>query len=100
VTLPAAHDNEPVFAEPWQAEAFALTLALTEAGHVSRAEWTGLLSAAIAAQPDGDYYEQWVSALETLCAAHGIVDSEAIDQREDEWRQAYLRTPHGAPVNL
>jgi nitrile hydratase accessory protein len=92
--------DDPVFAEPWQAEAFALTLALTDAGHVTRAEWTALLSAAIAAEPHRDYYEQWVSALETLCAVHGIADSEAIEQREIAWRQAYRRTPHGAPVNL
>jgi len=42
-------DNEgPVFAQPWQAQAFAMTLELHRAGHFSWSEWAEHLCAEIA----------------------------------------------------
>ena len=107
--LPARpRDGEgPVFAEPWEAQAFALTLKLHEAGHFTWAEWTETLSAEIkAAQARGDpdlgdtYYRHWLAALERLAAEKGLVPTSALDARKAAWHQAFLDTPHGQPVAL
>lgn len=42
--LPSDSDG-PTFAEPWQAEAFALTVRLHEAGCFSWPEWAAMLAA-------------------------------------------------------
>ncbi|HET7882441.1 MAG TPA: nitrile hydratase accessory protein [Acetobacteraceae bacterium] len=98
----------PVFAEPWQAQAFALTMRLHEAGCFSWGEWTAALAAELrqAAErggPDNDaahYYEHWVAALEALATAKGLTDAASLDRRKQAWAAAYRRTPHGQPVEL
>jgi nitrile hydratase accessory protein len=97
----------PVFAEAWHAEVYALTASLIDGGLVTRAEWAEALGEAIrAAQAAGDadlgdtYYEHWLAALEGLCAAKGLALGPAVDQRAEDWREAYLHTPHGQPVEL
>ncbi len=104
--MPGDKDG-PVFAETWQADAFAMVVALTDAGVFTAAEWSDALGAAIrAAQADGDpdvgdtYYEHWVAALESLCEANGEIAAEVLDERQDAWRRAYENTPHGQPVEL
>ncbi len=104
--LPRDADG-PVFAEAWQAEAFATTMALLDAGLFTWAEWSNALSAAIiGAQRSGDpdfgdtYYQHWLMALESLCRTKGALDGAHIDQRQRQWRTAYERTPHGQPVEL
>jgi nitrile hydratase accessory protein len=96
--------DEPVFAEPWQAQAFALTVALHDKGMFSWDEWAQALSAAVRkadAAPDGrDYYERWLAALEGLLAAKGIAASPDIDALAAAWRRAAHATPHGKPVLL
>jgi nitrile hydratase accessory protein len=100
--------GDPVFAEPWQARAFALTLKLTEGGHFSRKEWSAALSQALrdptatcGAIDDGThYYEHWLTALETLARQKGLTDEVALSARKEAWRDAYHRTPHGKPVTL
>jgi nitrile hydratase accessory protein len=100
-------EEGPVFDEPWQAHAFALAVRLSEAGGFSWAEWTAFLSQEIrAAQEAGDpdlgfsYYHHWLSALERLCEAKGLVKSADRKIRQEQWREAYLHTPHGRPVEL
>jgi nitrile hydratase accessory protein len=100
-------EDGPVFDEPWQADAFAMTQALLEAGVVTSAEWMSALADAIAAhQRDGDpddgdtYYEHWLAALEAVCTAKGLAPPDEVDARAEQWRQAYLNTPHGRPVEL
>ena len=100
-------DEGPVFKEPWEAQAFALTLKLHEAGHFTWAEWTETLSAEInAAQARGDpdlgdtYYRHWLAALERLAAEKGLVPASDLATRKAAWRQAFLDTPHGQPVVL
>lgn len=108
-TLPALpRDLEgPVFNEPWQAQAFALAVRLAEAGCFTWSEWVEVLSQEIqAAQEKGDpdlgdtYYQHWLNALERICAEKGLVDHEGMRQRQQEWRRAYLNTPHGQPIEL
>jgi nitrile hydratase accessory protein len=100
-------DEGPVFAEPWQAHAFALTLRLAEAGCFTWPEWVAALTREIgAAQQRGDpdlgntYYQHWLHALERLCTEKGLAHSAELQGRKEEWRQAYLHTPHGQPVEL
>jgi len=102
--LPKDWDG-PVFAEPWQAQAFALTVKLHEAGHFTWAEWVEYLSREIAAPDPADaadaettYYLQWLAALEKLSAAKGLASSAEISARKGEWRAAYEDTPFGQPV--
>ena len=100
-------EGGPVFKEPWEAQAFALAVRLSEEGHFTWDEWAATLSdeiakARAAGDPDlGDtYYHHWVAALERLCAAKGLVALDLMGQRKEEWRQAYLNTPHGKPIEL
>ncbi|MEE8499006.1 MAG: nitrile hydratase accessory protein, partial [Kiloniellales bacterium] len=95
----------PVFAEPWEAQAFAIVLKLHEAGHFTWHEWTEHLSAEIkAAQARGDpdlgdtYYRHWLAALERITAAKGLVQGGDLGARKAAWARAYRATPHGQPV--
>jgi nitrile hydratase accessory protein len=104
--LPGDADG-PVFAEPWQAQAFALTVQLSRAGYFSWSEWADELAAVLREaaaqnpQDDGsDYYQFWLVALERLCLAKGLTDAPALDLRTVAWADAYRRTPHGRPVEL
>ena len=104
--LPRDADG-PVFAEPWQAQAFALTVQLSRAGHFSWREWADTLAAVLreaaahGAPDDGShYYDHWLVALERLCAAKGLADAVALEMRTAAWADAYRRTPHGRPVKL
>ncbi len=97
----------PVFAEPWQAQAFALAVKLSEQGHFTWKEWAAALSdelktAASRGEPDdgSHYYDHWLAALERLVAAKGLADPAALLARKEAWAEAYRRTPHGKPVEL
>jgi nitrile hydratase accessory protein len=97
----------PVFAEPWEAQAFALAVKLSEQGHFTWKEWAATLAdelkaAADRGEPDDGtrYYQHWLAALERLVVAKGLTDRDAMRQRKAEWTEAYLHTPHGQPVEL
>jgi nitrile hydratase accessory protein len=88
------------FAEPWEAEAFALAVALQERGVWTAAEWAEALGAEIARAPDAPYYRQWLAALETLVAAKGLTDAATLTRYAEAWGRAAERTPHGTPIEL
>jgi nitrile hydratase accessory protein len=97
----------PVFAAPWQAAAFAMTLALHERGVFTWAEWAETLADAIRdAQAHGDpdlgdtYYAHWLTALERITMAKGCVTRDVLSERRDAWDAAARRTPHGQPIEL
>jgi nitrile hydratase accessory protein len=97
----------PVFAEPWQAQAFAMALELSAQGHFTWKEWAATLGEELAAaasrgEPDDGsrYYEHWLAALERLVAAKGLADAAALAARKAAWADAYRHTPHGHPVEL
>ena len=95
--------DAPIFAEPWQAQAFALTLKLHEGGAFTWPEWAQALSAELALDPSDDgsrYYEHWVGALETLVTARSLAAPSDLAARKSEWAEAYRRTPHRLPVEL
>ena len=98
----------PVFAEPWQASAFALAVSLSHQGHFTWKEWAAALSdelkaAADRGEPDDDgsqYYHHWLAALERLVTAKGLTDPPELAARKEAWAEAYRHTPHGKPVEL
>jgi nitrile hydratase accessory protein len=97
----------PTFAEPWQAQAFALAVKLSEQGHFTWKEWAAALANVLKAatsrgEPDdgSHYYDHWLAALEHLAAVKGLVDSAALATRKEAWADAYRSTPHGVPVKL
>jgi nitrile hydratase accessory protein len=96
--------DAPVFAEPWQAEAFALTLALHEKGLFSWSEWAQSLSTEVkapdAAADGSDYYNRWLVALEKLLAAKGVTQRPEVDTMAAAWHRAAHATPHGKPILL
>jgi nitrile hydratase accessory protein len=89
-----------VFAEPWEAQAFALAVALQERGAFTATEWAEALGAEIARDPDAAYYRQWLAALEGLVASKGLTDAETLSRYADGWGRAAQRTPHGTPIEL
>jgi nitrile hydratase accessory protein len=109
VALPSLPRDEggPVFAEPWEAQAFALAVKLSEQGHFTWKEWAAALAdelkaAANRGEPDDGsrYYQHWLAALERLVAAKGLSDPAALLARKEAWAEAYRHTPHGKPVEL
>lgn len=88
------------FEEPWQAQAFALTIELHARGAFSWSEWATALAEAIAAAPGAPYYESWLAALEDLARAKTLIDDAELSRRKHAWEAAYLDTPHGKPVEL
>ena len=105
---PLPRDEEgPVFAEPWQAQAFALAVKLSEQGHFTWKEWASALADEIkTAKERGEvddgsrYYHYWLAALERLVAEKGLSNPSEMDARKEAWADAYRHTPHGKPVEL
>ena len=97
----------PVFKAPWEAQAFAMAVALNERGAFTWKEWAGTLAEVIAevkqrGEPDdgAGYYLHWLTALERIVARKGIVTEALLHRRRDEWDRAARATPHGQPIEL
>jgi nitrile hydratase accessory protein len=88
------------FAEPWEAQAFALAVALQDRGVFTATEWADALGAEIARAPDEPYYRQWLAALEHLVAEKGLTDANTLRRYAGAWGRAAERTPHGKPIEL
>ena len=104
--LPRDGDG-PVFAAPWQAQAFAMTLALYERGLFTWPEWADALAQAIRTAPAqagedaGDaYYRQWLQTLERMVATKGASSEGELERYRAAWDHAADRTPHGQPIEL
>ena len=100
-------DDGPVFNEPWEAQAFAMALALQERGIFTATEWSNALGAEIKrAQAAGDsdtgesYYRHWLAALERLISEKGVANRETLRRYHEAWDRAADRTPHGQPIEL
>jgi nitrile hydratase accessory protein len=104
--LPRDGDG-PVFDAPWQAQAFAMTLALYEQGLFTWPEWAQALAARIQASPaqageeaGAAYYRQWLETLEGIVAAKGASSAAELQRYRQAWDHAADRTPHGQPIAL
>ena len=100
-------EQQPVFAEPWEAHAFAIAVKLSEKGLFKWSDWTNALAEEIKeakdqGQPDfgNTYYQFWLSALETILLEKNILKKSDLKSMMEQWRRAYLSTPHGNPVKL
>lgn len=100
-------EGGPIFAEPWQATAFALAVRLSAEGHFTWKEWAAALAddlkaAAAHGEPDDGsrYYHYSLAALERLVVTKGLSDQAALLARKEAWADAYRHTPHGKPVEL
>ncbi len=91
-------NDERVFAEPWEAQAFALAVALNERGVFTWAQW----ASAFAAVPEesGSYYHRWLQTLERLVTERALTDGETLERYRHAWEHAAERTPHGTPIEL
>lgn len=104
--LPRDADG-PVFGAPWQAQAFAMTVALHERGLFTWPEWAGCLADCIVTAPAGAgedagdaYYRQWLAALEQMVARKGASSAAELQRYQQAWDHAADRTPHGQPITL
>ena len=100
-------EEGPVFAEPWQAQAFAIAVQLSAEGRFTWTEWTIALGEQLDAavkrgEPDNGsrYFEHWIAALEHLVVNKKLTNSAALGERKEAWADAYRHTPHGLPVEL
>jgi nitrile hydratase accessory protein len=97
----------PVFREPWEAQAFALAVALHERGVFTWSQWADTIGdeirrAQLAGDPDTGqtYYRHWLAALERIVVARQIADRITLARYHDAWDRAADRTPHGQPIEL
>jgi nitrile hydratase accessory protein len=104
--IPLDEDGS-VFREPWEAQAFAMALALHERGLFTWSEWAATLAEEIRrAQAAGDpdtgetYYRHWLATLERLVAQKGVAGADTLARYRDAWDHAADRTPHGEPIEL
>jgi nitrile hydratase accessory protein len=98
--LSAVAGETVVFAAPWEAQAFAITVKLHERGLFTWSEWAETLGAEIKLEPDRPYYESWLAALETISEAKSLLNREEREARVRAWDRAARATPHGQPILL
>lgn len=98
---------EPAFSEPWQAQVFAVTVHLNEAGHFTWPDWAARFSETLKRhglqkELDGgeDYFNAWLETLEAFLEDLGLSDAAEVARVKQDWERAYLSTPHGQPVTL
>lgn len=94
----ALSGNEPVFDEPWQAQAFAMTVNLHQSGLFEWTEWADALSAEVHSGIDRDYYHHWLQALEMIVAIKQLATVYELGDCAKAWQEAAERTPHGQPI--
>ncbi|WP_227267399.1 nitrile hydratase accessory protein [Roseobacter weihaiensis] len=98
---------EPAFSESWHAQVFAVTVHLNETGRLDWSDWATAFGATLkrhgldrSLNGGDDYFIAWLETLEDILAALGIAEAEELSRLKEAWAQAYLSTPHGAPVRL
>jgi nitrile hydratase accessory protein len=98
--------EDPVFAEAWEAQAFAMALLLHERGVFTWKEWSATLADEIkAAETGGEaddtkYYHHWLNALERLVVEKGVASADRLHDVAHAWEDAARATPHGHPIAL
>ena len=102
--LPSGAD-QPVFDEQWQAQALAMADLLIQSGQIEATDWSLTLGKYLKQwQSEADnmtsYYRAVLAALAELINQQKLLSMDQIAQREEDWKTAYLSTPHGQPVKL
>jgi len=88
------------FEEPWQAQLFALTLAMNEAGHFSWSEWAAVFGPRVQKASAERYWSIWAEALVVLLEKRGVTTREGVEALREKWQIAAEHTPHGEPIVL
>ena len=90
---------EQAFDQPWEVRAFAIAVAAFDKGRYEWPEFQQSLTEAIKRWEAGadatarwNYYEHWLTALETVLAANGLLSDEHLD----ETTRAVLCMPRNA----
>ena len=98
---------EPAFEAPWHAQVFAVTVHLNETGQFDWPEWAARFGATLKRHGldkelngGDDYFLAWLDTLEALLAERGVASEPERQLLRDVWADAYLRTPHGEPVQI
>lgn len=97
---------QPAFQAPWQAQAFAMVVALRRSGQLGGQEWANTFGRQIGSHPedatcrDAQYYLDLISALEALVTQRGMTDEASLARYRRGWERAIRRTPHGQPIKL
>jgi nitrile hydratase accessory protein len=89
---------EAPFSDPWEAQAFALAVELSDKGVFAWREFSAALGAEIkAAEAQGreaTYYSLWLAALERLLAGKGVVSAVVLDARQAAVKEAGASRAH------
>jgi len=93
------------FEAPWQAQIFAITVALNEAGAFEWRDWVTVFSAELKAGGDGasgnqGYWRTWLFVFERFLAERGVASVDQMGALAQAWQEAARETPHGAPIEL
>ena len=97
---------QPAFQSPWQAQAFAMVVALRRSGQLGGQEWANIFGREIASHPENEacrdeqYYLDLIAALESLVTQRGMTDAQSLERYQRGWERAIRRTPHGKPIKL
>ncbi len=91
---------EAPFDEPWQAQLFALTVALNEAGHFTWKDWSSVFGPEVQDADAGTYWHIWSAALVILLDKRGLAAAADIEALTEAWQEAAAATPHGTPSAL
>ncbi|MEY2804453.1 MAG: hypothetical protein RL657_1789 [Pseudomonadota bacterium] len=99
---PETRPGQGVFEEPWQATAFALTVALHQRGVFSWPDWAATLSRHLSHEADDGrrYYAHWLAALEEMIERCQLGSASDLHNLQIAWAEAAERTPHGQPIEL
>ena len=85
-------NGELVFASPWEARAFGIAVALSEAGQYPWPDFSAALASEIRRaddeQEDSAYYERWLRALQKIAVEKGLVSEREIRQKTEETAEA------------
>jgi nitrile hydratase accessory protein len=93
-------EDPPAFAAPWEAQTFAMVVALHDRGLFTWSEWAEALGEA---SRDGDRpadYALWLETIERLLAERGVTTAHALADRQTAFARAAAATPHGEPIAL
>lgn len=91
---------EVPFEEPWQAQLFALTVALNEAGHFSWSEWATIFGPLVQNTEAERYWEVWSDAIVEMLESKGFAQVSEVQVFTERWQAAARATPHGKPILL
>ncbi|MEM6826112.1 MAG: nitrile hydratase accessory protein [Pseudomonadota bacterium] len=91
---------EAPFDAPWQAQLFALTVALNEAEHITWTEWTAAFGPRVQMVGPEAYWDAWAQTLVCMLQDLEIAQASDIAELAARWKSAARATPHGMPIFL